>query len=67
MARTVLSALLDKYATEGIEDIEEMEVLKVEPFTKLGTPAEIVGWFGGRDNYLSALRELENEIYRTAA
>ena len=39
-ARMVLNALLDKYATEGIENIEELSVLKVEPFPDLGTPAE---------------------------
>ncbi|MBD3315927.1 MAG: DEAD/DEAH box helicase [Chitinivibrionales bacterium] len=66
-ARAVLDALLDKYATEGIEDIEDIGVLRVEPVSGLGTPAEIVGYFGGKDNYLAALKELEREIYRTAA
>lgn len=66
-ARLVLNSLLDKYATEGIENIEEMTVLKVEPFTGLGTPAEIVGYFGGKEKYLIALKELEQEIYKTAA
>lgn len=65
-ARIVMDALLDKYASEGIEDIEELTVLKVEPFTNLGTPAEIVGFFGGRENYLNALKELELEIYKAA-
>ncbi len=65
--RLVMDALLDKYASEGIENIEELNVLKVEPFTHLGTPAEIVGYFGGRENYLKALKELEQEIYKTAA
>ena len=41
-ARAVLDALLDKYADEGIDDIEDIDVLKVEPLTGLGTPVEIV-------------------------
>lgn len=66
-ARQVLAALLDKYAVEGIENIEEISVLKVEPFTEFGTVSEIVDIFGGKDKYLQALRELEHEIYRPAA
>ena len=62
-ARRVLNALLDKYAETGIENIEEMQVLTIEPLKKLGTPAEIVKIFGGKEKYLAALKELENEIY----
>lgn len=65
-ARQVLDALLDKYASEGIENIEELSVLKVIPFNKLGTPAEIVGFFGGKDGYLKAIKELEQELYKAA-
>jgi len=66
-ARKILMALLDKYAVEGIENIEDMAVLRVEPFSEIGTVAEIVDIFGGKDKYLQALKELEQEIYRTAA
>ena len=62
-ARRVLNALLDKYAETGIENIEEMQVLTIEPLKNLGTPAEIVKIFGGKEKYLAALKELENEIY----
>jgi type I restriction enzyme R subunit len=67
-ARLVLSALLDKYASEGIENIEDMHVLTLDPIKQIGTPAEIVNKiFGGRQQYLEALKELEKEIYRMAA
>jgi type I restriction enzyme R subunit len=59
-ARKVLSALLDKYADEGIEPIENIGVLRL---LNLGTPVEVVKTFGGRDGYLKALQELESEIY----
>lgn len=62
-ARKVIDALLDKYATEGIENIEDMSVLKIEPFNDIGTPSEIVQLFGGKDKYLHAIAELEKEIY----
>lgn len=66
-ARVVLSALLDKYADEGIEDIEEMTVLRVDPFKDFGTPAEIVSLFGGKKGYWKALKELEHQLYEVAA
>ena len=66
-ARKVLEALLDKYADEGIENIEDMKVLQVNPLDQLGSPVEIVKWFGGKKQYMKALKELEQEIYRKAA
>lgn len=66
-ARQVLEALLDKYADEGIENIESLEVLRVIPFTDFGSRTEIVnGIFGGREKYLEALKGLEKELYKAA-
>lgn len=62
-ARRVLNALLEKYSETGIENIEDMQVLTIDPLKSLGTPAEIVKIFGGKEKYLAALKELENEIY----
>ena len=67
-ARLVLNALLDKYANEGIENIEDMHVLTLDPIKQIGTPTEIVNKvFGGKQKFLVALKELEEEIYRMAA
>ena len=65
-ARKVLEALLEKYADEGIENIESMEVLKVKPLTEFGSPVEIIKEFGSKEAYLKAIKELENELYFTA-
>lgn len=65
-ARKVLEALLDKYADEGISNIEDIKVLSVQPLTEFGSPVQIIKEFGSKDNYLQAVRELENELYRTA-
>lgn len=66
-ARKVLEALLDKYADEGVENIESMEVLQVKPLSDFGSTIEIVnGIFGSREKYLQAIKELENELYRVA-
>ena len=65
-ARKVLEALLDKYADEGISNIEDIKVLSVQPLTEFGSPVQIIKEFGSKDKYLQAVRELENELYRTA-
>ena len=58
-ARKVLNILLDKYAQEGIENIENLAVLKVDPLNELGTPLEIIEFFGSKANYMQAIQELE--------
>lgn len=65
-ARRVLEALLDKYADEGIENIESMKVLQLNPLNQFGSPLEIVKMFGGKKKYLQAVLELEQEIYKAA-
>lgn len=65
-ARKVLEALLDKYADEGIENIEDIKVLKVNPFDRFGTPTEIIKLFGGKPQYLYALNQLEKALYEAA-
>jgi type I restriction enzyme R subunit len=66
-AKNVIEALLEKYATEGIENIEDLAVLKIEPFTLMGTPMEIIKLFGDRNGYLEMIKELETELYKEAA
>ena len=65
-ARAVLNALLEKYADSGIEPIEEIGVLKVQPLKQFGTPIEIVKMFGGKEKFEEAVQELEKELYRAA-
>lgn len=63
IAREVLEALLDKYMNTGIYEIEKTEILKLDPFMKLGKPAKIAGYFGGKKDYLKAVKDLEEAIY----
>lgn len=65
-SRKVLEALLEKYADEGIENIESMEVLKVKPLNEFGSPVEIINEFGSKEEYLRAVKELETELYKSA-
>lgn len=63
VAREVLESLLDKYMNTGIYEIEKTEILKLDPFQKLGKPAKIAGYFGGKAGYIQAVKELEEAIY----
>ncbi len=66
VGREVLEALLDKYMNEGIYEIESVAVLRLDPFLKLGKPAKIASYFGGKDGYMQAIKELEEEIYKAS-
>ncbi len=66
-AKIVLNALLDKYADEGIENLESTEILRIKPFNQFGSPVEIIKSFGGKEQYLEAVKELEKQIYEVAA
>ena len=65
-AREVLEALLEKYADNGIFDLEDEDILDNAPFNKIGKPQKIVKLFGGPEKFEIALKELENEIYNIA-
>jgi type I restriction enzyme R subunit len=62
-AQKVLEALLDKYADEGIEAVEDKQILQIAPFNELGTAIEIMKVFGGNKGYFKAVRELEAQLY----
>jgi type I restriction enzyme, R subunit len=66
-ARAVLDSLLEKFADGGLNSLESMDILKVDPLTKYGTPIEIIQIFGGKQFYLAAIQELETQIYQEVA
>ncbi|MAO64099.1 MAG: restriction endonuclease [Balneola sp.] len=65
-AKEVLESLLEKYEDEGLENLESMNILKLDPFNSMGTPMEIIQEFGGKDEYLKAIHEIEDELYKSA-
>lgn len=64
VAKDVLEALLDKYMNQGIQEITNMDVLKLDPFIKIGKPSRIIKEFGGREVYINAIMDLQNAIYK---
>ena len=63
VCQQVLSALLDKYMDEGINELEDTRVLENAPFDRMGSPVSIARLFGGKNKYLQAVKELEEELF----
>ena len=64
--RAVLNALLDKYADNGITELETLQVLKNEPFASIGSRKDIFQLFGGKEGYRRVVAELKNLLYQVA-
>ena len=63
-AAEILDALLTKYADIGLDDLENVDVLKVDPIKQYGTQVYIINSiFGGIEKYREAIKELETAIY----
>jgi type I restriction enzyme R subunit len=62
-ARQVLEALLDKYADTGVEHIEDIKILQLDPFSQIGSPIELIKAFGNKAGYEQAVQDLETQLY----
>jgi len=68
-ARAVLEALLRKYQDEGVvDDLADVKILQIPPFSAMGTPIELVRHFGGRkSDFERAVHDLQAALYAEAA
>ncbi len=66
LARAVLESLLDKYADDGLLDLENPAIIMLDPIKRLGTAPEIVRAFGGKPAYEQAVKELTTHLYEVA-
>ena len=66
-ARAVLNALLDKYADEGVLNLDDANVLRIPPLDALGTPVQLVRAFGGKPDFERAVQDLQSELYKESA
>jgi type I restriction enzyme R subunit len=66
LARTVLDSLLNKYADDGLLDLENPAIITLDPIKRLGTAPEIVRAFGGKPAYDQAIKELTTHLYEVA-
>jgi len=66
-ARAVLDALLAKYADEGVLNLDGTNVLRIAPFSTIGTPIELIRAFGGKRGFEQAVHDLQSELYSDLA
>lgn len=66
-ARIVLRALLDKYADEGMLNLDDTNVLRIPPLNTLGTPVQLIKAFGGKSGFEKAVHAMQNELYQEVA
>jgi len=64
-AREVLLALVDKYRIGGVAELTRPEIFNVPPFDKMGYAPGVVKRFGGPEQFLSAVDELQKRLYET--
>lgn len=68
VARAVIDRLLEKYCDEGIDDIEDVGILKLDDFQEFGTPKHIINdIFGGRAIYMEIVKMIKNNLFEVAA
>lgn len=66
-ARAVLDALLEKYRDEGVLNLDDTNVLRIAPFSAMGTPLQLIKAFGGRDGFEQAVHEMQDALYQETA
>jgi type I restriction enzyme, R subunit len=66
-ARAVLDALLEKYRDEGVLNLDDANVLKVTPFTTMGSVVQLIKAFGGKEGFEAAVREMQDALYQETA
>lgn len=66
LAHKVIDALLEKYADEGLRDLENPAIITMDPVSRLGTAREIITAFGGKPAYDEAIHALTDALYQTA-
>jgi type I restriction enzyme R subunit len=66
-ARAIVEALLDKYADDGFLNFDDPRILKINPFSLMGTEVELMRAFGKKQDYLMAMQELQAALYEESA
>ena len=66
-ARAVLDALLEKYRDEGVLNLDDTNVLRIAPFSGMGSVVQLIKAFGGKEGFEKAVHELQDAIYQETA
>ena len=66
-ARAVLDALLEKYRDEGVLNLDDTNVLRIAPFSAMGSVVQLIKAFGGKEGFEKAVLELQDALYLESA
>jgi type I restriction enzyme R subunit len=66
-ARAVLDALLAKYQDEGILNLDDTNVLRIAPFSAMGSVVQLIKAFGGKEGFEQAVHSLQDALYQETA
>lgn len=66
-AKSVLEALLEKYADDGVLNLDDTNVLKIAPFNEMGSVIQLIKAFGDKDGFEQAVHDLQSAIYEESA
>jgi type I restriction enzyme, R subunit len=66
-ARAVLNALLEKYRDEGVLNLDDTNVLKIAPFSAMGSVVQLIKAFGDKEGFEKAVHELQDALYQETA
>jgi len=63
-AKKIIEGLMDKFGEVGVTEIENPQILKLDPFASIAKrPVILTKFFKGQGDYNKAVRELEEELY----
>ena len=66
-ARKVVEGLMEKYGEVGVTNIENPQILSLNPFAQIAKRPRIMkGIFKSPEEYNEAVKDLENELYKEA-
>ncbi len=66
-ARAVLNALLEKYRDEGVINLDDTNVLRIAPFSEMGSVVQLIREFGGKEGFEKAVNEMQDALYQETA
>ncbi len=63
----LIEALLEKYRDEGVLNLDDTNVLRIAPFSAMGSVVQLINAFGGKEGFENAVHELQDALYQETA
>ena len=67
MHLTLFPEGLEKYRDEGVLNLDDTNVLRIAPFSAMGSVVQLIKAFGGKEGFERAVLELQDALYLESA